>query len=105
MKKQIRNPEDFEIASKECAGVRRVSALLNRLYPAVTRFPGKCVCCGKWRFFSKRLYRVKHEKTVFYEKIPFNTLYVCALSGQLPEEGNLFTSSPVRPVPWKSATC
>lgn len=55
MKKQIRNPEDFEIASKECAGVRRVSALLNRLYPAVTRFPGKCVCCGKWRFFQNDL--------------------------------------------------
>ncbi len=48
---------------------------------------------------------MKHEKTVFYEKIPFNTLYVCALSGQLPEVGDIFTCSPVRPVPWKSATC
>ena len=55
MKKQIRNPQDFEIAAQECAGVRRISGLRNRFYPRFARVPGICACCGRLRFFENDL--------------------------------------------------
>lgn len=55
MIKKIHNPEEFEIACRQCAKTRAVAKFLDRAYPRIQAVPGICQCCGRVRFFRNDL--------------------------------------------------